>query len=64
MPASPDAAPEDSAKHGPVAATVWPGRKRTHRKPATHAARTVTTGVEASVQLPSLLNLLDRVVAL
>jgi len=64
IPAGPEAAPADSAKHGPVAATVWPGRKRAHHKHATSTARTVTTGVEASVQLPSLLNLLDRVVAL
>ncbi len=64
MPAKPEAAPVDSAKHGPVAATVLPSKKRTPRKPTGSIARTVTSDRDAGVQLPSLLNLLDRVVAL
>lgn len=68
LPATPEKTPEAAAKEpgkqGPVAATVWPGRKRAHAKPATSAARTVTTGAEASVQLPSVITLLSRVVAL
>jgi phage shock protein PspC (stress-responsive transcriptional regulator) len=61
----PAATPGDSTKKGPMAATVWHGPKRTQRKPAPPPpVRTVTASEEGSVQLPSLLNLLSRVVAL
>ncbi len=55
----------DTTKKSPVAATVWPGTKRTKtRRISPQPARHVTSGEEASVQLPSLVTLLNRVVAL
>ena len=65
LPNKPDAVPMDSTKSGPVAADVWRGPKRAPRKPASpQPEQVVTTAAASGVRLPSLLNLLNRVVAL
>ena len=65
VPPSPKVAPADTTDKGPVAATVWRKPKTPARQQAaTVAIRTVTTKEDRSVQLPSLLQLLNRVVAL
>ena len=65
VPALKQVAPADTTDKGPVAATVWRRPKgKAHKPAAPVATRSVTTGEEMSVQSPSLLNLLNRVVAL
>lgn len=65
VPKRTETVPADSTKKEPVAASVWPGRKRS--KASHHTApvvRPVTAQAEERVQLPSLVTLLNRVVAL
>ncbi len=65
VPVKPEIAPTDSTKNGPVAADVWRGPKRAPRKPAApEPVQGVTAGAPTNVQLPSLIHLLNRVVAL
>ena len=65
VPKKREAAEADSTHKGPLAASVWPGMKHPKaRHIAPHVAQRVTALTEESVQLPSLITLLNRVVAL